>query len=93
MCWLILTGTANGTLSALRRRAFLKWASPIDEAQSYTEEGQYFDNVEFITEIDEPRLVSWSAPWVDEWPYPARRDQFVISTGLRAVSTIRPMPF
>jgi uncharacterized protein YndB with AHSA1/START domain len=49
--------------------------------KSYTEEGQYFDNVEFITEIDEPRLVSWSAPWVDEWPYPARRDQFVVSTG------------
>ena len=30
--------------------------------KSYTEEGQYFDNVEFITEIDAPRLVSWSAP-------------------------------
>ena len=25
--------------------------------KSYTEEGQYFDNVELITEIDEPRLV------------------------------------
>ena len=31
--------------------------------KSYTEEGQYFDNVEIITEINEPRLVSWSAPW------------------------------
>lgn len=60
----------------------LKVGEPLTmKLKSYTEEGQYFDNVEFITEIDEPRLVSWSAPWVDEWPYPARRDQFVVSTG------------
>ena len=60
----------------------LKVGEPLTmKLKSYTEEGKYFDNVEFITEIDEPRLVSWSAPWVDEWPYPARRDQFVVSTG------------
>ena len=49
--------------------------------KSYTAPNEYFDNVEFICEIDPPRLVSWSAPWVDQWPYPARRDQFIISTG------------
>ena len=43
--------------------------------------GEFFDNVEIITEIDPPRLIAWSAPWVDEWPYPARRDQFVEAEG------------
>ena len=48
--------------------------------KSYTEEVQYFVNVEFITEIDEPRLVSCSAPWVVAFPYPALRYLFVISS-------------
>ena len=39
--------------------------------------GEYFDNVETICEIDAPHCVAWSAPWLDAWPYPARRDQII----------------
>ena len=49
--------------------------------KNYLVPGEFFDNVEIITEIDPPRLIAWSAPWVDEWPYPARRDQFVEAEG------------
>ena len=43
--------------------------------KNYLVPGEYFDNVETICEIDAPRCVAWSAPWLDAWPYPARRDQ------------------
>ena len=39
--------------------------------------GEYFDNVETICEIDAPHCIAWAAPWIDAWPYPARRDQFI----------------
>lgn len=60
----------------------LKLGAPLTmKLKSYTEEGQFFDNVELFTEIDAPNVLAWSAPWVDEWPYPARRDQVLVSTG------------
>ena len=70
MFWSILTVTASG-IPFVEASGVLEVGEPLSmKLKSYTEEGQYFDNVEFITEIDEPRLVSWSAPWVDEWPLP-----------------------
>lgn len=45
--------------------------------KNYLEPGGFFDNTEFFCAIDSPHLISWEAPWVDEWPYPARRDQII----------------
>ena len=45
--------------------------------KNYLEPGGFFDNTEFFCAIDAPTLISWEAPWVDEWPYPARRDQII----------------
>ena len=45
--------------------------------KNYLVPGEYFDNVETICEIDAPHRIAWSAPWIDAWPYPARRDQFI----------------
>ena len=45
--------------------------------KNYLVPGEYFDNVETICEIDAPHCIAWSAPWIDAWPYPARRDQFI----------------
>jgi len=45
--------------------------------KNYLEPGGFFDNTEFFCAIDAPHLISWEAPWVDEWPYPARRDQII----------------
>ena len=45
--------------------------------KNYLVPGEYFDNVETICEIDAPHCIAWAAPWIDAWPYPARRDQFI----------------
>ena len=45
--------------------------------KNYLEPGSFFENTEFFCAIDAPHLISWEAPWVDEWPYPARRDQII----------------
>ncbi|MDA0630411.1 MAG: SRPBCC domain-containing protein [Proteobacteria bacterium] len=45
--------------------------------KNYLEPGGFFDNTEFFCTIDAPHLISWEAPWVEEWPYPARRDQII----------------
>jgi hypothetical protein len=45
--------------------------------KNYLEPGGFFDNTEFFCAIDAPHLISWEAPWVEEWPYPARRDQII----------------
>lgn len=45
--------------------------------KNYLEPGGFFDNTEFFCAIDAPHLISWEAPWAEEWPYPARRDQII----------------
>jgi len=58
--------------------------------KNYLVPGEFFDNVENFCAIEPPRLIAWSAPWVDEWPYPARRDQIIeplASGGCRYYST------
>lgn len=45
--------------------------------KNYLIPGDYFDNVETICEISPPHCIAWSAPWLDAWPYPARRDQII----------------
>ena len=47
--------------------------------KNYLEPGRFFENTEVFCAIDAPYLLSWEAPWVDEWPYPARRDQIIES--------------
>ena len=45
--------------------------------KNYLIPGDYFDNVETICEVSPPHCIAWSAPWLDAWPYPARRDQII----------------
>lgn len=33
--------------------------------------------VEYLCAFEPDRLLAWQAPWVAEWPYPARRDQVI----------------
>ena len=61
--------------------------------KSYTEEGQYFDNVEFITRL--MSLVSSLGPRHGSTSGLTRRaaTSLLSQPVLRAVSTIQPMPF
>ena len=53
MCWLILIGTASEPF-CVEASGVLEVGEPLSmKLKNYTEEGQCFDNVEFITEIDE----------------------------------------
>jgi hypothetical protein len=48
---------------------------------SQTMPGELQPNLEYVCEKQEPNLLSWGAKWVDEFPYPARRDQIIEETG------------
>ncbi|AGH48059.1 MULTISPECIES: SRPBCC domain-containing protein [Sphingomonadales] len=48
---------------------------------SYTVPGQVVDNVEYICAIEPERLISWELPFMEIWPYPARRDQIIEPLG------------
>ena len=48
---------------------------------SYTMPGQIVGNVEYICAIEPERLISWELPFMEIWPYPARRDQIIEPLG------------
>ena len=48
---------------------------------SYLEPGTMVDNTEFICAIEPEKLLSWELPYMEIWPYPARRDQIIESLG------------
>jgi len=55
---------------------------------SQTMPGELQPNVEYVCEIIEHRLLSWGAKWIDEFPYPARRDQILAETGTESCSYV-----
>ena len=62
--------------------AELELGAPVTmKLKSYLEPDTYFDNVEYISALDAPRLIAWSAPYIEAWPYPARRDQIIEALG------------
>ena len=57
---------------------------------NYAVPGTLVPNCENICAFDPERMISWELPYSDAWPYPARRDQVIESTGpasCRYVST------
>jgi len=40
-----------------------------------------FENTEYVCHFEPEKQISWMLPHYDYWPYPARRDQFIKSTG------------
>lgn len=71
--------------SCIRAESTLEMGAPVDMTlQSYAEPGKLFPVVEYICAFEPERLLSWSAPYDDAWPYPARRDQVITATGPNA---------
>ena len=52
-------------------------APVVMKLNSYQGDGAVFDNCEYVCAYEPEKLLSWEAPHVDEWPYPARRDQII----------------
>jgi hypothetical protein len=48
---------------------------------NYAVPGSLVPNCEFICAVEPNRMISWALPHSDFWPYPARRDQVIETTG------------
>lgn len=83
--WDILTDLENYNAwnpFCIRAESTLEIGAPVNmQLVSYTMPGQLQPNVEYVDEIVEPNLLSWGAIWVEQFPYPARRDQIIEETG------------
>lgn len=56
----------------------LEMGAPVHmKLKSYVEPGEVFDNCEYVCAYEPERQLSWALPYVEDWPYPARRDQFI----------------
>ena len=61
----------------------LEMGAPVNmKLKSYVDaEPAYFNNCEFVCAYEPNKQISWALPHYDEWPYPARRDQFIEELG------------
>jgi len=61
----------------------LEMGAPVKmKLKSYVNAGpEFFENTEFVCAKIPEKLISWELPHYDAWPYPARRDQIIESTG------------
>ena len=48
---------------------------------NYAVPGSLVPNLEYICAFEPERLISWEMKFTPEWPYPARRDQIIETTG------------
>lgn len=63
-------------------KSTLEMGAPVHmKLKSYIEPDVYFDNCEFICAFEPERMISWQLPFMEEWPYPARRDQIIEPLG------------
>ena len=66
----------------VRAESTLEMGAPVHmKLVNYAAFGSLVPNCEYICANDENRLLSWSLPNTDFWPYPARRDQVIEATG------------
>ncbi|WOK37419.1 SRPBCC domain-containing protein [Sphingomonas sp. C3-2] len=60
----------------------LEMGAPVNMTlKSYIEKDVTFPNCEFVCAFEPEKLLSWALPHDDAWPYPARRDQIIETTG------------
>jgi hypothetical protein len=60
----------------------LEMGAPVKmKLKNYIMPGEFFENTEYVCAYEPEKLISWELPHYDEWPYPARRDQFIEATG------------
>ena len=61
----------------------LEMGAPVKmKLKSYVNAGpEFFENTEFVCAFEPEKLLSWELPMFDMWPYPARRDQVIETTG------------
>ena len=65
-----------------RCESTLEMGAPVVmKLNSYQGDGEVFDNCEYVCAFEPEKLLSWTLPHDDAWPYPARRDQFIESLG------------
>ena len=59
----------------------LEMGAPVNmKLKNYIVDGEFFENCEYICALEPEKQISWALPHYDEWPYPARRDQFIEAT-------------
>lgn len=51
---------------------------------NYAVPGSLVPNCEYICALEPDRMISWEMRYSDFWPYPARRDQVIESTGAQS---------
>ena len=83
--WEVLTDLASYSLwnpMCVRAESALTIGAPIHMVLvNYANPGTLVPVVEYICAFEPKRLLSWEAPWLEEWPYPARRDQVIETLG------------
>lgn len=63
-------------------KSTLEMGAPVYmKLNSYTEPGAVLENCEYICAFEPERMISWQLPFMEEWPYPARRDQIIEPLG------------
>ncbi|MBK9467779.1 MAG: SRPBCC domain-containing protein [Gammaproteobacteria bacterium] len=66
----------------VRAESTLELGAPIRmKLVNYANPGTLIPVVEYVCAVEPQRLLSWEAPWLAEWPYPARRDQVIEALG------------
>ena len=69
----------------MRAVSTLDIGAPVDMMLlNYVEPGRLVPNREYVCAFEPGKRLSWELPHVDEWPYPARRDQIIETTGLQS---------
>lgn len=65
-----------------KAEATLGYRAPIHmQVKDYIHPGAFHEITEYICAVEENKRLSWSAPFYEEWPYAARRDQYLEETG------------
>lgn len=83
--WQVLTDFANYNQwnpFCVRADAKLEMGSPVVmRLVNYSNPGTLAPNCEYICAIEPEKMISWELRFIPEWPYPARRDQIIATTG------------
>ena len=83
--WQVLTDLPNyndWNPHCVRIESTLRPGDPVRmKLVNYANPGTLIPIVEYLCAFEPERLLSWEAPWLAEWPYPARRDQVIEPLG------------